>query len=317
MEENHYTVINIPPVRSMLCSDKFVLTGSCFSQHIGKKLASCGMKILENPHGILFNPLSIALSLGNALSGRRYGEEICLRRDGLFFSYMHHTSIYNVDKEKLIVRINEDNMHLQEDLTVADYLIITWGSAHYYRLNTSGNIVANCHKQPSETFEKKMATVAEIVEMYEQLFVSLFDKNPGIKIVMTVSPVRYLKDGFIENQISKANLILAVHHLCQKFTNRVMYFPSYEIFMDELRDYRFYDRDMVHPNELGIDYVWERFRRTYFDKEQQGIIEEAENINRMKNHRILFPEAESTGKFMESREAAIGRFCEKYPYLNI
>ena len=314
---NFSTKISIPEDYYMNVWDQYILTGSCFSEHIGDYMSRCGLNAIQNPHGILFNPFSIFQSLNNALKKRYYNEETILQHNGLYFSWMHHSSVYDMTEKDLLRRINTDidafNLHLKSART----LIITWGSAHYYLNVDKNKIVSNCHKQPGQLFEKKMAKVEDIVNQYSTFFNDLIREVPQIKVVMTISPVHYLKDGEVENQRSKATLILAIEELCRNFPDSVKYFPSYEIFMDELRDYRFYGKDMVHPNEVGIEYVWKRMKETYFSPEQRFILSEAERIFQLKNHRILIPEAESSLSFAKKRDDQISEFKAKYPYLNI
>lgn len=233
---------------------KYLLLGSCFSDSIGEKLVNAGFDCVVNPFGALYNPLSIM----NALTAR--GEE---------FLQWTQKSCGDLDFDKVIHS--------------ADVLILTFGTAWAYMLKQTGHIVANCKKQPDSLFTRFRVTIDEVIENYSEFIDCTIVPNNKI-IVFTVSPIRHKKDGLHENQLSKSVLLLAIDRLCKAYPNFCYYFPSYEIMMDELRDYRFYADDMLHPSLVAVDYIWEQFQQTFFDKKTIGFIEKFEQLNRILHH---------------------------------
>ena len=233
---------------------KYLLLGSCFSDSIGEKLVNAGFDCVVNPFGALYNPLSIM----NALTAR--GEE---------FLQWTQKSCGDLDFDKVIHS--------------ADVLILTFGTAWAYMLKQTGHIVANCKKQPDSLFTRFRVTIDEVIENYSEFIDCTIVPNNKI-IVFTVSPIRHKKDGLHENQLSKSVLLLAIDRLCKAYPNLCYYFPSYEIMMDELRDYRFYADDMLHPSPMAVDYIWEQFQQTFFDKKTISFIEKFEQLNRILRH---------------------------------
>jgi len=280
-------------------------------------MKSVGLDVCINPNGILFNPLSVAVSLRRIMEGKAYeADELDLVGD-LYLSWQHHGSYKSVRSADILDSINRDLKTAESHLRAGCVLALTWGTAYYYILRSNGEIVANCHKQPSHLFKKAFAEPDEIVDFYQDLLSALWQRYPQTKVILTISPVRHLKDGFVENQQSKASLVLAAGKLVQLYEGRLMYFPAYEIILDELRDYRFYAADMVHPAEMAIEYVWERFKESFFGEDEQQVLKEADEIARLKNHRPLFPESEANQRFEAIRNVRIRDFSARYPYLKI
>lgn len=240
------------------------LAGSCFSTHIGSLLADHRFTVCCNPGGILFNPLSMSDGLQTILSQEPPDESYTLQRDGVFYSFRHHSSVHAASGEELAAAVAESAKKSFAFLKSCNYLILTFGTAFYYHHKAFNSAVANCHKQPGSLFEKRLLGVAEIVRHYQQLLDNLKQLNPALKIIFTVSPVKYLKDGLEENTLSKSTLILAIHELIRNHP-QCSYFPAYELVSEDLRDYRFYKEDMAHPNEQAIQYVWEKFSACYFE----------------------------------------------------
>lgn len=267
-------------------SQKIFLIGSCFSENVGKLLSLHKFKTLSNPDGILFNPLSIYTSLKNTLNQTTANENLLLKHQHSFYSYLHHSSIHASEKNELIDKINSVTQTAFSFLSTANVLIITFGTAFYYHHLQLKQTVANCHKQPGNYFEKKLLTFQEIVTLYSDLIKVLHATNPYLKIIFTVSPVKYLKDGLIENNISKSTLVLSVHQLAAQVKNG-FYFPAYELVNDDLRDYRFYKEDLAHPNEQAIGYVWEKFSKSFFSEKTLEINQEIEKLNSALRHRIM------------------------------
>jgi hypothetical protein len=265
---------------------KILLCGSCFSDNIGEKLNDHGFPVSINPLGIFFNPVSLAESLLATMDNTPAEEGFFVKRDSAFVSYLHHSRIWSEDKEGLAKLITAKRRETEAFLKEAGYLVITFGTAYSYVLRDQQKVVANCHKQPSDRFEKKLLTIEEIVELYEELVSRLSAYNPSLKIIFTVSPVKYIKDGVIRNTLSKSALCLAVNQLVSE-NPHCFYFPAYELVTDDLRDYRFYKEDLAHPNQLAIDYVWEKFSGCFFNEHTILKNTEIEKVNRQKAHRSL------------------------------
>lgn len=253
------------------------LTGSCFSENINNLLRLYKFKCLSNPGGILFNPASIATGLKNILSQKSFDEKYILEKEGNFFSYLHHSSIHANNKNELLAKIDRDNKTASSFLKEAKVLVITFGSAYAFDHRELDETVANCHKQPGSIFLKKILNIHDIVTAYTQLIRKLQLFNPELKIVFTVSPVKYLKDGIVENNHSKSVLLLAVHELVKN--EHCSYFPAFELVNDDLRDYRFYKQDMAHPNEQAIEYVWNKFSDCFFSHKTKELNFQIQKLN--------------------------------------
>ncbi len=259
------------------------LLGSCFSENIGALLSDHKFKTYANPNGILFNPASIHQCLTDILNLKDLSDNYILTRNGLFFSYLHHTSINAISASELKEKINFQTKQAYNSLKDSDVLIITFGTAFFYHHLTSGQVVANCHKQPQQIFEKNILAVNEIVSAYNGLIKKIQNFNPNLKIVFTVSPVKHLKDGVIENTLSKSTLLVAIHELIKQHKN-LYYFPAYELVNDDLRDYRFYKEDLAHPNEQAINYVWKKFSNACFSEKTISVNKEIAKLNLALNH---------------------------------
>lgn len=290
--------------------------GSCFAENIGEKMQEHKFNCLINPHGVLYNPISIAQAL------RRYLNDASLKDEDLFYaheqwnSWEHHSRYSHADKEQCITRINHEISEAHTYLKEVQWLFITFGSSFVYKRKDNGNYVGNCHKVPAAQFEKELLTSEDIVKEYNDLILQLKKFNPNLKIVFTVSPVRYIRDGVVENNISKANLITAVHELVDAFEH-VFYFPAYEIVIDELRDYRFYKEDLVHPNEIAINYVYEKLIDVLLDestkKQQEKILE---LINAMR-HKPFNEQSEAHQKFKANYLARCKEIQKELPVIDL
>ena len=258
--------------------DKIMALGSCFVENIGQKLTDLKYKVQVNPFGIQYNPISIANSLNRLMAGNILESSELFNHEGLWHSFMHHSDYSNIDKEICLEHINREFEKARVHLQNAESLMITLGTAWVYEYSLNKMIVNNCHKLPASNFKRYRLEVDEIVSQLSNTFMELIKFNPNLRILITVSPIRHLKDGFHENQISKSSLLLAVEKLREDFKH-VQYFPSYEIMMDDLRDYRFYKSDMVHPNEMAIDYIWEKFVISSFCEKEKEIRDAILKIN--------------------------------------
>jgi len=239
-----------------------------------------------------------------------------LSNNELFFSLQHHTSLSALSKEDLVSILNALLKLTNEYIASSKYLVITWGSAFVYKHIERNEIVANCHKLPQSDFEKSRLSVKQILDPYNRLFELLESANPELQVLFTVSPVRHWKDGAINNSRSKAILLMAADYLYEQF-DKASYFPSYEILMDELRDYRFYKKDMLHPNETAVDHIWQLFKSAYLDKESIQFIDQLEPLIAQFNHKPLHPE---TTRHKSSRKLLLDKmetFQKKYPTIKI
>ncbi len=294
--------------------DKIILSGSCFSENIGGKFEQHKMQVMVNPFGILYNPVSIADSFDFILSQKYFTEKDIFFHNEQWKSLYHHSFYADADKDLCLQKINDNIKQANNFLQNTNYLIITFGSSWVYRLKETGQIAGNCHKLPTSLFTKELLSIENIIEKYKLLIENIRKINPNLQILFTISPVRHAKDGFIENQVSKSILSLAVYQLTQEFKN-VFYFPSYEIVIDELRDYRFFEADMLHPNTTAINYIWERFSNTFFSSESQMLNHEIQKIRQMYEHRPFNILSESFQKHCKHALLKIEELLTQFPML--
>ncbi len=310
------TFVDIPsPKVSIEHSHNILLLGSCFSTNIGKKLEALKFRAKTNPFGVIYNPASIAQSINILLKRNSFEAEDLNFNNGLWFSYYHHSSFSNVDKQTCLDEINKSLQTTKEHLLKSDYLFLTLGTAWAYRSKETSRIVANCHKIPAKEFDRVYLNPDEIYNTLSSSYKSLFEANRDIKIVLTVSPIRHWKDGAIENMRSKSSLILAIKELEKNLPN-IYYFPVYEIFMDELRDYRFYASDMLHPSEFSIEYIWERFIDTFFNNKTTELVKEIEKLIKLFRHKPMNTEGENYKKFLENLKSKVSRIQSKHAFLD-
>ena len=313
------TQTEITPLNPRLChSDKVLVMGSCFAEHIGERLARMKFCTLANPYGVLYNPLSIVTGLERLIERRPFElEELHEFPDGGWNTWLHHSQYSKPDKEEALQHINTRFAEAADRLAEADVLILTLGTAWVYRLAETGKVVGNCHKVADRQFERERLTAQEIVAELSRILCRTFEINPKLRVLFTVSPVRHLKDGLHGNQLSKATLLLAVDELCRTMPERCYYFPAYEIVVDELRDYRFYADDMAHPSTQAIHYVWECFVEHCIDDEAQRFMSQWEKIARAMEHRPFQPDSEQYKRFMEQTRDKILALKERHPYLEV
>jgi len=303
--------------------DKIMLLGSCFTEHMSSRLQQFKFDVCANPHGILFNPLSIVKSL------RQYLKNEDIPASGLFYlneiwnHWDFHSRFSEINKEQALLEMNASIQKAATFLKDADWLVITLGSAFQYFLkpncvfhNSKSLAVANCHRAPANSFEKRMLTIQEIINDFENVFQSIKSQNPKVKVLFTVSPVRHIRDGLIENNRSKARLLEVVHHFVHR-ENNYFYFPAYELVIDVLRDYRFYDLDMVHPNYQATQFVWEQFTENFMDSVTQKLLVELKDIDIAFHHKSRFPATEAHQKFKQSYLRKIELLKARFPYLNL
>lgn len=305
----------LEPEEKIRHTDRMMLLGSCFATNMGARLQAAKFQCDVNPFGALYNPLSVAEAIREVMAGKTYGPDDVFQTDGLWHSYMHHGNFSSVSRDMCLEGINVRLRRASAELPRLDWLIVTWGTAWAYTLRSGGIVVGNCHKQPDKLFERRLITVDEITKTYVRLLEELRRLNPSLKLLFTVSPIRHAKDGFHGNQVSKATLLLAVHGLRQGCTG-CHYFPSYEIMMDELRDYRFYADDMLHLSAMAEDYLWERFSACWFDSNTCRLLKEWETVSRSLRHCPMNPRSEAYHRFLQQTLAEVERLQGKYPHLD-
>lgn len=314
---NFRTQVELPEKKvEIRHSERILLLGSCFVENIGNLLFENKFRCDMNPFGVLYNPLSIVKALGQILERKRYGERDLFYASGKWHSWMHHGNFSDVSVTDCLSRINERITKTAELLPETDWLIVTFGTAYVYYLNENQEVVGNCHKQPDKLFSRNMLDVGKIVSAWQPLLAQLKFVNPNLKVLFTVSPIRHAKDGMHGNQLSKSTLLLAVDELCKEHAD-CYYFPSYEIMMDELRDYRFYADDMLHPSNLAVSYIWECFSRSFFGIETKRIMEEWKNIRKGLAHKPFNPNSEAYRTFLSQIVLKIVQIKEKFPYLEV
>lgn len=308
--------INIKPLKpSIIYKDKVLLTGSCFTEHIGNFLIESKFNVLQNPNGILFDPASVTLSLISYIQNKQYSEADLFYLNEAWHSWQHHSRFSNTDKTVVLSSINQSQQQAYTFLKEADWLIITLGSAFTYKLVDTVGSVANCHKAPAQNFIKHLNSIEEIVTAFDTAIHRLFHFNSKLKIIFTISPVRHLRDGVVDNNRSKARLIEAVHHLVNKF-DKLYYFPAYELVIDVLRDYRFYDVDLAHPNYAATQFVLEKFSENCFDDATRTLIEEIKKIEIAKKHKPFNPQSSMHKKFLQQQAEKIKKLMLQHPYLS-
>jgi len=290
------------------------MIGSCFSEHIGLKLKERKFNIALNPFGILYHPLAISTSLSRLINNKPFVLSNLQFEADRHVSFYHHGKFNHRDPQIMLANVNDAFKKGREQLVNADYLFITWGTAYGYTHPSHFNrVVANCHKIPGQNFTKTLSQPEEIIKTYTHLFRDLKSLNPGLKIVLSISPVIHLKNGLVNNNLSKSTLLLAAHSL-QSENAQCSYFPAYELIHDDLRDYRFYASDMVHPSEQAIDYVWDFFKNTYWNKSTFDVNKKVEAVLKAVNHRPLHPENTDYQQFIDSIKTKISLLKKDFPH---
>ncbi len=293
---------------------KILTIGSCFADNIGQKFSSLKFQISQNPFGVLFNPQSILNSIEISFENRLFNENDLFFFQGEFHSFFHHSSFSSHKLDEILDKINFTTKQANKFLNEVDWVILTFGTSFIYTHLEKGIVVSNNHKLPKNQFDRKKLTNFETTQIILKTIKLIKYQNPKAKIIVTVSPVRHWKDGAIENQRSKANLILALEKIENEF-NDVVYFPSYELLLDDLRDYRFYGSDLIHPSEEAINYIWEKFSATFFDEKTLEIISRIEKIVQAKNHKIRNPESEEGKNFLTNLNKQISEIENGFEYI--
>lgn len=280
-------------------TSKLLLIGSCFSENISKKLAYFKFQTYSNPFGILFNPIATENLITNAINKKEYSEKDIFYLNERWHCFDAHSDLSAANKNELLQNLNGEIKSTNKRINESTHIIITLGTAWAYRFIEADAIVGNCHKVPQKKFLKELLTVEEILASLENICTLIKDVNPTVSIIFTVSPVRHLKDGFVENSQSKAHLLAAIHQLTDK-KNQLYYFPSFEIMMDDLREYRFYNSDMIHPNETAINYIWKQFQLVWIDENSTSIMKEVDTIQKGLTHKPFNPSSKQHQQFLEN-----------------
>ena len=307
------TAIRVNPVeKSIDFNSGVALFGSCFSENIAKKIAHFQIPYFSNSHGILFNPLAIEGAIMDDTQKKRYTENDLVCHEGIWLSLNHHSCYSGTKKTELLDLINRSVEAGNAFLKRSTHLIISLGTAWIYTYQNK-TIVANCHKIPQREFEKSLLSVEEITDSLTRIILNIRDFNPGLEIIFTLSPVRHLRDGFIENSVSKAHLLTAIHGVCKSLNT--WYFPSYEMMMDDLRDYRFYNADMIHPNQVAIDYIWEHFRKTWIGPAIYPVMSEVDAVQRSLDHLPFNQDSKEHQVFLKNLSVKIDQLLERFPHM--
>ncbi|WJJ96317.1 GSCFA domain-containing protein [Algibacter luteus] len=288
-----------------------LLLGSCFSENIGEKLEYHKIQNTQNPFGILFHPAAIERLIANAIEHKQYTEKDVFFHNEQWHCFEAHSQLSHTSKEALINGLNANLNSTFNKLQNATHIIMTLGTAWAYRYLKTGEFVANCHKVPQSEFEKVLLSVEDITETLKNIIAQIRSINYNVEVVFTVSPIRHIKDGFIENTQSKAHLISSIHQI---IGNKSSYFPSYEIMMDELRDYRFYSEDMIHPNQTAINYIWERFKMVWISEDSYSIMDEVDTIQKGLRHKPFNPDSDAHKAFVEKLQARILKLKAQFPH---
>ena len=297
-------------------SDHVMLLGSCFSDNIGAKMHGALINTTVNPMGTLYNPMSIAHGVKRLIDCEPIAGQDLFMQSGVWNSYDFHSRYSLPDKQATIDRMNNSIEHGHHALHDAQLLTITLGTAIVYRLRSTGEIVSNCHKVPQHEFERKMASVNEMETALHEMLSQLHAFNPQLRVILTVSPIRHIADGLDTNSLSKASLRVAIHEVIAKHRDYCDYFPAFEIMLDDLRDYRFYTSDMVHPSEVAVEYIWQAFQATYLDDRSALAVARCERIHKRLQHRPMSANRETVERFNADTASVVRNLIKEYPYLS-
>lgn len=298
-------------------NSNILLLGSCFAQNIGDKIAYFKFQNLQNPLGILFNPVVIERLVLNAIDKKPFTDETVFFHNGRWHSFDAHSSLSAVSKETLIQHLNDAAKKTRHSIEKASHIVVTLGTAWIYTHKAPNKVVASCHKLPQNEFVKELLSVEKVSGSINSIVNAIKRVNTNASIIFTVSPVRHLKDGFTENQHSKAHLISAIHKLVSSQTkpSKLFYFPSYEIMMDELRDYRFYKADMIHPNQTAIDYIWGKFKYVWVSSNAFGVMDEVNAIQKGLRHKPFNSKSSEYESFIKKIKSKQKALKKKYSYM--
>lgn len=295
-------------------NSKLLSLGSCFAENMAEKLEYFKFENVVNPFGIIFNPVSLEKLLVRSIRKIYFTEKDIFYHNDLWHCFEVHSELSNPNKEKYLTKLNEIIDSTNQQINNSTHIIITLGTSWVYRNIETHEIVANCHKVPQKQFTKELLSIEQIEDSLQIIIAEIHSENPNCKFIFTVSPVRHIKDGFVENNVSKAHLIAALNSSNFQLPT-CNYFPSYEIMMDELRDYRFYAEDMLHPNQTAIDYIWIKFFENYVAEKEFGTMQQVCDIQKALHHKPFNPNSESHQKFLANLNTKIARIKEQLPHI--
>lgn len=291
------------------------MIGSCFTEYIGTRMLEYKFDVDINPFGIVYNPMSVSQNLEIILSGKKYVKADLHNYQDSWISFDHHSRFSFPEPEICLREINRRIEYSHSRINTIQCLIITFGTAWIYKIAESGKLVSNCHKIPASFFKRELVKIDDILPVYKKIIDRLIRVNPSIRIIFTVSPIRHWKDGPVQNTVSKSILILTIHELFKSF-NCIEYFPAYEIALDDLRDYRYYEEDMIHPNSQMTGYIWDKFCHTYFEDETFEIMKEIGKLKNALKHKPFRPGTAKHIEFLNNQLDLVRRLKQKYPCLN-
>jgi len=296
-------------------NSKLISIGSCFAENMAEKFDYFKFQNLTNPFGIIFNSVSIEKIIERTVQENWFTEKDVFFHNERWHCFEVHSDLSNSDREELLETLNKAISETNKKLKEATHIIITYGTSWIYRNIQSEEIVANCHKVPQKQFSKELLSVDDIHKSIQNTIDLIQTINPNINFIFTISPVRHIKDGFTENQLSKSHLFTALDQVFKNHNSQFTiynYFPSYEIMMDELRDYRFYSEDMLHPNQIAIAYIWKLFSENYIAPDSFSTMQEVNEIQKSLRHRSFNPESEQHQKFLYKLEQKIDLLEKKH-----
>lgn len=316
-----------PEANQIDYSSKILLLGSCFSENIGGKFDYFKFQNLQNPFGVIFNPVSIEKLVLRAIDDVPFSDEDIFQQNEIWKCFEVHSDLSSLDKAECLKKLNSALKDLKEALFSSTHIIVTYGTSWVYRHTERDKIVANCHKVPQSNFKKELLSIQEISESLTSISDKIIEINPKVSIITTVSPVRHIKDGFIENSLSKAHLISGIHNFINSKSSIVnrqskilnlksYYFPSYEIMMDELRDYRFYSEDMLHPNKTAIEIIWQKFSKVWVSSETKILQKEIASIQSGLLHKPFNPHSEEHLQFSKTLQHKIVSIQQRHPHIS-
>lgn len=311
------TVVPLQPIPHLIdYGSELLCLGSCFAEHISRKLDHFHFKVKSNPFGILFHPEAILNVVEKAVTDKEFTEDDIFRHNENWHSFFSHSRLSRNSSAETLEVLNSARKQLKEAGEKSSHIIITLGTSFIYREKSSHLGVANCHKLSQDQFEKELTPVEELKTILSQLLFNFKTLHPDVKLIFTISPVRHVKDGIVENQRSKAHLVSALHEVLGESSSFCFYFPSYELMVDEFRDYRFYDRDLIHPNALAVDLIWERFKLNFISEAVYADMDKVEKLQKSIAHRQTVSKGEAFEKLKAYQYKLKEELIKKYPFMN-
>lgn len=311
---NFRTALQLKPFSEQITyKHKILFIGSCFAENLSAYFELLRFQVQINPYGILYHPLAIQNIINWSLDiEKNQFDSLSFENEGIWSHFYAHSSLSSPDKNTHLRNLKLAKLQTQKAINESDFIFISLGTAWAYRHIKNNITVSNCHKIPQKNFDKYLMKPAVVEKAMRQIVDNINDINAEVKIIFTLSPVRHLKDGFVENQRSKSTLHLAIQNIVEQY-EKVYYFPSYELLLDDLRDYRFYDDDLIHPNKLALDYIWSKFKTSFFNETTLKLLDEVDAINKRLKHRPFNPDSSTSLKFNHKTKSMIQDLKDRYP----